>query len=108
MRRTTAKPCSTLWRQLESTGKFWSILGAAFIGVYPVAAASVSNLVNVKKILPLQSDPSAEMETLHIKGKTYYLISDKTQLRAIGTGEYGMDRNYMQPAAVSNGILESG
>lgn len=40
------------------------------------------------------------METLEFKGTTYYLGSDEAQLRAIGTGEYGMEQNYMQQADI--------
>ncbi|MDE5596345.1 MAG: hypothetical protein K2J04_00755, partial [Lachnospiraceae bacterium] len=39
---------------------------------------------------------SPVMETLDFKGTTYYLVFNEAQLRAIGTGEYGMDKNYMQ------------
>lgn len=40
------------------------------------------------------------METLDINGKTYFLVHSEAQLRAIGTGEYGMDQNYMQQADI--------
>ena len=36
------------------------------------------------------------METIELKGKTYYLVSSETQLRAIGGSVYGLDKNYMQ------------
>lgn len=39
---------------------------------------------------------SIEMETLELNGKTYYLVSNETQLRAIGGSVYGLDKNYMQ------------
>mgnify|MGYP006990147336 FL=1 len=41
-----------------------------------------------------------EMETLDIKGTSYYLVYNEAQLRAIGTGEYGMDQNYMLQADI--------
>ncbi len=44
--------------------------------------------------------PETEMETLEIKGITYYLVFNEEQLRAIGTGRYGMDLNYMQQADI--------
>lgn len=45
-------------------------------------------------------DEAATMETLEFRGTTYYLVFNETQLRAIGTGEYGMDKNYMQQADI--------
>ena len=41
------------------------------------------------------------METLDIKGTSYYLVYNEAQLRAIGTGKYGMGLNYMQQADIS-------
>lgn len=37
-----------------------------------------------------------EQDTIEIKGKTYYFISNEEQLRAISAGEYGMDKNFLQ------------
>jgi len=37
---------------------------------------------------------------LDIKGTSYYLVYNEAQLRAIGTGEYGMDQNYMLQADI--------
>lgn len=50
----------------------------------------------------VNSNPNekAVMDTLDFRGKTYYLIFNEAQLRAIGTGEYGMDKNYMQQADI--------
>ncbi len=67
---------------------------AAFVGGYHVAKASMPT--NIDDSLLIQSDDVPVMETLEIKGTTYYLVSDEAQLRAIGTGEYGMEQNYMQ------------
>lgn len=39
-------------------------------------------------------------ETLEWKGTTYYLVFDEAQLRAIGSGEAGLDKNYMQQADI--------
>ena len=41
------------------------------------------------------------METLDFKGTSYYLVYNEAQLRAIGTGKYGMNLNYMQQADIS-------
>ncbi len=83
------------------------IVGASFVGVYPVAAAvEVPSSTNMEQLLPSQSDnelmadDSPVMETLDFRGKTYYLVHNETQLRAIGTGQYGMDQNYMQQADI--------
>lgn len=40
------------------------------------------------------------METLELDGTVYYLVLNEAQLRAIGTGEYGLDRDYMQQADI--------
>ena len=48
-----------------------------------------------------QEDDSPEMETIELKGKTYYQVANEAQLRAIGTGKYGMNLNYMQQADIS-------
>lgn len=40
------------------------------------------------------------METLELDGTVYYLVFDEAQLRSIGTGEYGLDRDYMQQADI--------
>ena len=37
-----------------------------------------------------------EMEPLKLNGKYYYLVSNETQLRAIGGTLYGLDLNYIQ------------
>lgn len=46
------------------------------------------------------AEENASMETLEFKGATYYLVFNEAQLRAIGTGEYGTDKNYMQQADI--------
>lgn len=46
------------------------------------------------------AEENASMETLEFKGVTYYLVFNEAQLRAIGTGEYGTDKNYMQQADI--------
>ena len=61
-------------------------VGAAFVGVYPTAAAKSPDSVTTEKITPSQAGQLAEMETLKIKGITYYLVQNEAQLRAIGTG----------------------
>lgn len=40
------------------------------------------------------------METLDVRGTTYYLVFNEAQLRTIGTGKYGLDKNYMQQADI--------
>ena len=76
------------------------MLGAAFIGVYPTADTKSPNSVTAEKSTPSQTDQPTEMETLDIKGTSYYLVYNEAQLRAIGTGEYGMDQNYMLQADI--------
>ena len=83
------------------------IFSATFVGIYSTAAAAdAPNSINTEKLLPplfnnsQAEDNSLEMETLDIKGTSYYLVYNEAQLRAIGTGEYGMDQNYMQQADI--------
>ena len=83
------------------------IFSAAFVGIYSTAvAADVPDSGNTEKLLPplfdnsQTADKSLEMGTLDIKGTSYYLVYNEAQLRAIGTGEYGMDQNYMQQADI--------
>ena len=84
------------------------VFSAAFIGIYPTAAAAdVPNSINTEKSVPplfdnsQTADNSSEMETLDFKGTSYYLVYNEAQLRAIGTGKYGMNLNYMQQADIS-------
>ncbi len=82
------------------------IFSAAFFGIYSTAAADVPNSINTENLVPplfdnLQTaDNPLEMDTLDVDGISYYLIHNEAQLRAIGTGEYGMDQNYMQQADI--------
>ena len=55
---------------------------------------------NADDPLLVQSDDMPVMETLEINGTTFYLVFNEEQLRVIGTGEYGMDLNYMQQADI--------
>lgn len=41
-----------------------------------------------------------EMKTITIKEVTWYLVESEEQLRAIGAGQYGLDKNYMQNADI--------
>ena len=76
------------------------MFGAVFVGVYPTAAAKSPNSEAGEKLTPAQTGQLTEMETLNIKGTTYYLVQNEAQLRAIGTGKYGMEQNYMQQADI--------
>lgn len=40
------------------------------------------------------------MNTLNIGGKLYYRVENEAQLRAIGRGEYSLDKNYIQDADI--------
>ncbi|MDE7311616.1 MAG: hypothetical protein K2N87_08395, partial [Eubacterium sp.] len=41
------------------------------------------------------------MKTATVKGVTWYLVESEAHLRAIGTGQYGLDKNYMQNADIT-------
>ena len=91
---------STAIRILTGALTLCMMLGAAFVGVYPTAAAKSPNSVTAEKSTPSQTGQLTEMETLSIKGTAYYLVQNEAQLRAIGTGKYGMEQNYMQQADI--------
>ena len=74
------------------------IFAAVFVGNYHEANASMS--ADIDNGLSIQSDDMPAMETLEFRGTTYYLVFNEAQLRAIGTGAYGMDQNYMQQADI--------
>ncbi len=75
----------------------------SFLAVGAYAAPSVNSNRAVWEDAELDDDLEDEvlkMETLEFRGKTYYLVFNEEQLRAIGTGAYGMDNNYMQQADI--------
>lgn len=74
------------------------IFAAVFVGNYREASASMP--ADTDNDLSIQSDDVPVMETLEFRGTTYYLVFNEAQLRAIGTGKYGMDQNYMQQADI--------
>ena len=94
------KKRSTAIRVLTGMLTLWITFGAVFVGVYPAAAAKLPNSEAGEKSTPSQTGQLTEMETLNIKGTTYYLVKNEVQLRAIGTGKYGMGQNYMQQADI--------
>lgn len=95
------------------------VLVAVSIGVYSASTADKTDPAETEKSSPSQTDAShsadssqtAEasqaaddlpaMETLEFDGITYYLVQNEAQLRAISTGAYGLDQNYMQQADIS-------
>ena len=72
------------------------ILSAFFVGVYSAAVSAPHSLTGNS----LTTDGFSAMETQEVDGTTYYLVQNEAQLRAIGTGEYGMDQDYMQQADI--------
>ncbi len=91
---------STAVRLLTGALTLCVVFGAAFVGVYPTADAKSPNSGAAEKSTPSQTGQLTEMETLNLKGTTYYLVQNEAQLRAIGTGKYGMEQNYMQQADI--------
>lgn len=51
---------------------------------------------NVPPVSGENNEEEVEIETITFKDTTYYLIFNEEQLRAIGTGTYGMDLDYLQ------------
>ena len=47
------------------------------------------------------AEAAVVMDTATVKGVTWYLVESEAHLRAIGTGEYGLDGNYMQNADIT-------
>ena len=50
---------------------------------------------------PAEAEAAVVMDTATVKGVTWYLVESEAHLRAIGTGEYGLDGNYMQNADIT-------
>ena len=48
-----------------------------------------------------ETEAAVVMNTATVKGVTWYLVESEAHLRAIGTGEYGLDKNYMQNADIT-------
>ena len=69
------------------------MLGAAMTGTAGYVGVS-------EEISGSASDGKVVWETLELKGTTYYLVFDEAQLRAIGSGDAGLDKNYMQQADI--------
>ncbi len=49
----------------------------------------------------IEAEAAVVMDTATVKGVTWYLVESEAHLRAIGTGEYGLDGNYMQNADIT-------
>lgn len=47
-----------------------------------------------------QISQDTTMKTSTVKGKTWYMVETEAQLRAIGTGNYGLNKNYLQNADI--------
>ena len=47
------------------------------------------------------AEATVAMNTVTVKGVTWYLVESESNLRAVGTGEYGLDKNYMQNADIT-------
>ena len=69
----------------------------------PICAVPEDTSMTDNRVYPrIKPNPEEDstMEVLEFRGKTYYLVFNEAQLRAIGTGEYGLDKNYMQQADI--------
>lgn len=82
--------------------KLMSIISLVCISTLLTAYLPMDLNSSVQNTTTMQQEgvEAAEMDTLTIKGVTYYLVFDEAQLRAIGTGKYGLDKNYMQQADI--------
>ncbi|MCI8935083.1 MAG: hypothetical protein HFE80_11380 [Clostridiaceae bacterium] len=47
------------------------------------------------------AEAAVVMNTATVNGVTWYLVENEACLRAIGVGEYGLDKNYMQNADIA-------
>lgn len=66
-----------------------------------ICAAPTDCKMTDNRVYPLENAVTpVEMETLDFKGKTYYLVFTEEQLRAISSGQYGMDKDFMQQADI--------
>ena len=80
-------------------------------GAYVASSATNENLalkdnekLNQRSITESEAETveaAVIMNTATVKGVTWYLVESEAHLRAIGTGEYGLDKNYMQNADIT-------
>ncbi|MDE7245658.1 MAG: M56 family metallopeptidase [Oscillospiraceae bacterium] len=82
-----------------------TVLSACLTAVLLMGAAAAGAAVPSVRTLKLPENltgsvTDVSMETLEFRGTTYYLVYSEAQLRAIGTGKYGLDKNYMQQADI--------
>lgn len=76
--------------------------GSAVTGAY-TATDEIFNNISLKDN---KEDNPDSIETIIIKNEAWYLISNETQLRAIGTGKYGLDKKYLQNADIQMSTTE--
>lgn len=55
---------------------------------------------------PAPSEQSNQMKTTTVDGSVWYMVENETQLRAIGTGVYGLNKNYLQSADIQLSTAE--
>lgn len=86
---------------------FGAVMAGAAAPAGTAKATAEESLRNTRSKTGLsEQEPNAyiagesRMETLESDGTVYYLVFNEAQLRAIGTGEYGLDRDYMQQADI--------
>ena len=63
--------------------------------------AMPADIAEAAKIEVETAEAAVVMNTATVKGVTWYLVESEAHLRAIGTGEYGLDKNYMQNADIT-------
>lgn len=63
--------------------------------------AMPADIAEAAKIEVETAEAAVVMNTATVKGVTWYLVESEAHLRAIGIGEYGLDKNYMQNADIT-------
>ena len=66
-----------------------------------IKTESDRSITESEAVETVDAEDAVIMNTATVKGVTWYLVENEAHLRAIGTGQYGLDKNYMQNADIT-------
>ena len=66
-----------------------------------IKTESDRSITESEAVETVDAEDAVIMNTATVKGVTWYLVESEAHLRAIGTGQYGLDKNYMQNADIT-------
>ena len=79
-----------------------SMFVTAGVGAMSAGTAEAAEI----EVETAETEAAVVMNTATVKGVTWYLVESEAHLRAIGTGQYGLDKNYMQNADITMSTTE--